>query len=208
MLCGILQPSDGSARVLGLDCWRQSDAVKTKIGYMSQKFALYTDLTVRENLEFYAQIYGVPRAEQNDRIADIIDRIDMSGHDREIAGRLGGGLRQRLAFGCASLHRPPVIFLDEPTAGVDPVARREFWDVIYALAADGATVFVTTHYMDEAEYCNRLALMHRGRLIALGTPDELRRMLPVAPGAGQPTLDDVFVSIVASSVGGTLPGAD
>jgi len=178
MLCGIIPPSAGTGRVLGLDCWRESEAIKRRIGYMSQKFALYEDLTVRENLEFYAAVYGVPAADRPGVIAEFVVRMGLAGLEGEVAGRLAGGVRQRLAFGCASLHRPPVIFLDEPTAGVDPVARREFWDVIYALAAEGTTIFVTTHYMDEAEYCHRLALMHQGRLLAIGAPDELREGLP------------------------------
>ena len=197
MLCGILPPSGGEARVLGRDCWRESDAVKPQIGYMSQKFALYEDLTVVENLRFYARIYGVPPAEQDARIAASVSGSGLRGREREVAGGLGGGLRQRLAFGCATLHRPPVIFLDEPTAGVDPVARREFWDVIYALARDGATVFVTTHYMDEAEYCNRLALMHAGRLIALDTPDGLRSRLPRTDAPA--SLEEVFVALVGDA---------
>ena len=174
MLCGIIPPTAGSGCVLGLDCWSQSEAVKRQIGYMSQRFALYEDLTVRENLEFYAAVYGVGRAERASRIARFVALIGLAGREEELAGRLAGGMRQRLAFGCASLHRPAVIFLDEPTAGVDPVARRDFWDLIYAMASEGTTVFVTTHYMDEAEYCNRLGLMHQGRLIAVGTPEELR----------------------------------
>ena len=177
MLCGIVAPTAGSGRVLGLDAWREAEAVKRQIGYMSQRFALYEDLTVWENLEFYAAVYGVAGPERPGRISEFAARIGLAGLEGERAGQLAGGLRQRLAFGCASLHRPPVIFLDEPTAGVDPVARREFWDVIYALAAEGTTILVTTHYMDEAEYCNRLGLMHQGRLIALGTPEELRRGL-------------------------------
>jgi ABC-2 type transport system ATP-binding protein len=178
ILCGIIPPTSGTGRVLGLDCWSQAEAIKRQIGYMSQRFALYEELSVRENLEFYAAVYGIPGPERAGRIARFVEQVGLAGREAEQAGRLAGGLRQRLAFGCAALHQPPVLFLDEPTAGVDPVARREFWDVIYALAADGTTVFVTTHYMDEAEYCNRLGLMHLGRLIAMGTPDELRRGLP------------------------------
>jgi len=177
MLCGIIAPTAGSGRVLGLDAWREAEAVKRQIGYMSQRFALYEDLTVWENLEFYAAVYGVAGPERPGRISEFVALIGLAGLEGVQAGQLAGGLRQRLAFGCASLHHPPVIFLDEPTAGVDPVARREFWDVIYALAAEGTTILVTTHYMDEAEYCTRLGLMHQGRLIALGTPEELRRGL-------------------------------
>jgi len=205
MLCGIIPPSAGAGSVLGLDCWRESEGIKRQIGYMSQRFALYEDLSIRENLEFYGAVYGVPPAQRAERIARLVAQLGLSGRERDAAGSLAGGERQRLAFGCAYLHRPPVLFLDEPTAGVDPVARREFWDVIYALAAAGTTIFVTTHYLDEAEYCNRLGLMHQGRLVAVGTPDELRRGLagdvleveaePVAEAlgvlAGLPGLRDV-----------------
>jgi len=225
MLCGILQPSEGTASIFGRDCWRESSFVKSQIGYMSQKFALYGDLTVRENLDFYARVYGVPAREREARVADTIERTNLRGRDGEIAAGLGGGLRQRLAFGCASLHRPPVIFLDEPTAGVDPVARREFWEVIYALAHDGATIFVTTHYLDEAEYCNRLALMHQGRLIATGTPNDLRKHLPGAvievdaepankafaaleshPDLSEPVLFGSTIRVYAPSGAAVVPG--
>lgn len=178
MLCGIIAPSGGVGRVLGLDSWRESEAVKRQIGYMSQRFALYEELTVRENLEFYASVYDVDPSERAPRVKEIVGEVGLGGRGDDEAGSLAGGLRQRLAFACAAVHQPSVLFLDEPTAGVDPSARRDFWDLIYALAAEAITVFVTTHYMDEAEYCNRLGLMHQGRLVAVGSPDELRRRLP------------------------------
>lgn len=174
MLCGILLPTSGRATVLGYDVATQSEQVKSHLGYMSQKFALYDDLTVRENLEFYAGVYDVPGAGRARRISELIAMADLQGRERELAGHLAGGWKQRLALGCAMVHRPPILFLDEPTAGVDPASRREFWDMIYVLAGEGITVFVTTHYMDEAEHCNNIGLMYGGRLIARGNPDELK----------------------------------
>lgn|SRR5574341_388249 len=174
MLCGILVPTDGLGRVLGFDVVSEPEKVKAYIGYMSQKFALYDDLTVRENLEFYAGVYSVPNAERKTRIEELIAMADLTGREHELAANLSGGWKQRLALGCAMVHHPPMLFLDEPTAGVDPGSRREFWDMIYALAGTGVTIFVTTHYMDEAEHCNRVGLMYGGRLIAEGNPDELK----------------------------------
>ncbi len=175
MLCGLLQPSSGSARVLGLDVTRQAEAIRAQIGYMSQKFSLYPDLTVRENLQFYASVYGIPRHERSARIAELIALAGLEGRDGELVSNLSGGWRQRLALGCAIVHRPRVLFLDEPTSGVDPDARRAFWELIYEFAAGGVTVFVTTHFMDEAEHCNRIGLMFAGRLVALDTPAALKR---------------------------------
>ncbi|HEY65054.1 MAG TPA: ABC transporter ATP-binding protein [Caldilineae bacterium] len=174
MLCGILPPSEGTARVLGMDVARDPGQVKQHIGYMSQRFSLYEDLTVRENLEFYAGIYQVPRRERAARIREMIEMAGLTGRERELAGRLSGGVRQRLALGCAILHRPPILFLDEPTSGVDPTSRRRFWDLIYRLSEEGVTVMVTTHYMDEAERCHTVGLIHQGRLVALGAPDDLK----------------------------------
>ncbi|MCD6290291.1 MAG: ABC transporter ATP-binding protein [Anaerolineae bacterium] len=174
MLCGILPPSEGTARILGVDVARSPDRVKQNIGYMSQRFSLYEDLTVQENLEFYAGIYRVPRRERGRRIRELIEMAGLVGREHELAGHLSGGVRQRLALGCAILHRPPILFLDEPTSGVDPTSRRRFWDLIYSFAAEGVTVMVTTHYMDEAERCHTVGLIHRGRLIALGAPDDLK----------------------------------
>ncbi len=174
MLCGILIPTNGIGRVLGFDVATEPEQVKSRIGYMSQKFALYDDLTVRENLEFYAGVYSVPNVERKTRIEELIAMADLLGREHELAANLSGGWKQRLALGCAMVHRPPMLFLDEPTAGVDPSSRREFWDMIYALAGTGVTIFVTTHYLDEAEHCNRIGLMYGGHLIAEGNPDELK----------------------------------
>jgi ABC-2 type transport system ATP-binding protein len=174
MLCGLLTPTSGVGRVLGLDIGRESEAIKARIGYMSQKFSLYSDLTVLENLQFYADVYGISRAERATRIAELIGMAGLTGRERELTSNLSGGWKQRLALACAIIHRPRMLFLDEPTGGVDPEARRAFWELIYALAQDGVTVFVTTHYMDEAEHCNRIALMYGGRLVALDTPNGLK----------------------------------
>ncbi len=175
MLCGLLRPSGGRAVVAGYDVARHPEAVRQNIGYMSQKFSLYNDLTVIENLRLFAGLYSVPAGEFQSRIGWALEMANLKGQENLVTGTLPGGWKQRLALGCAVLHRPPVIFLDEPTSGVDPVSRRQFWDLIHQMAEDGVTVFVTTHYMEEAEYCNRLALIFRGRIVALGTPAELKR---------------------------------
>ena len=175
VLCGLLEPSSGSATVGGLDVATQSESIKRQIGYMSQKFSLYDDLTVEENIEFFSGIYGVARDRRQDRKAYVLKMAGLEQRQSTLTRLLSGGWKQRLALGCAILHEPPILFLDEPTSGVDPIARRTFWDLIYQLSADGHTIFVSTHYMDEAEYCNRLALMYRGRVIALGTPAELKQ---------------------------------
>jgi ABC-2 type transport system ATP-binding protein len=174
MLCGILRPTAGSALVMGEDVVRNPEGVKRQIGYMSQKFALYDDLNVYENLAFYAGVYDVPLDLQKARLDEILHMAGLEGRNRKLTGNLSGGWRQRLALGCALVHRPPLLFLDEPTSGVDPVARREFWDLIYTLAAGGTTIFVTTHYMDEAEHCGRVGFMHSGRLLAFDTPRALK----------------------------------
>ena len=174
MLCGVLRPTSGSARVLGIDVVRNPEAIKRHIGYMSQKFALYDDLTVRENLAFYAGAYDLSPDEENSRLAEVLHMAGLEGRTDSAAGQLSGGWRQRLALGCALLHRPALLFLDEPTSGVDPVARREFWDLIYDLAASGTTIMVTTHYMDEAEHCGRVGFMQAGRLLAFDTPRALK----------------------------------
>ncbi len=174
MLCGIIVPTAGKANVLGYDVFEEAEKIKAQIGYMSQKFSLYEDLTVEENIEFYSGIYQIPHAEKNSRKEWVIKMSGLNEHRNSLTSVLAGGWRQRLALGCALLHKPPVIFLDEPTSGVDPISRRSFWDLIYELAADGVTVFVTTHYMDEAEYCDRLAMIYRGELVAIGTPDEMK----------------------------------
>jgi len=174
MLCGLLAPSAGRGEVLGQDIARQSRSIKSRIGYMSQRFSLYNDLTVGENLAFFGQGYGVPAGRLAERTAWVLDMAGLEGEEGRLAGILSGGVKQRLALGCAILHEPEIIFLDEPTAGVDPLARREFWDLIGALASKGTTVFVTTHYLDEAEYCHRLGLIYRGRLVAVGSPQALK----------------------------------
>lgn len=174
MLCGLLRPSEGRASVAGFDVGSEAEAVRGHIGYMSQKFSLYGDLTVRENLRFFGGIYRVPRREIDERMRFAISMAGLEGREDVLVRTLAGGWKQRLALGCAILHRPPILFLDEPTSGVEPEARRRFWDLIHGLAADGVTILVSTHYMDEAEYCNRIALINRGKLIAMGTPSELR----------------------------------
>lgn len=195
ILCGLLAPSEGRAVVGGFDVAAQPEMVKKNIGYMSQKFSLYDDLTVEENIEFFAGIYGVPPERRAER-ARLALRMALLEEKRSVLTReLAGGWKQRLALGCATLHDPPILFLDEPTSGVDPMARRAFWDFIHDLAAAGRTVFVTTHYMEEAEYCHRVALMHRGRIIALGSPRELKALL------GRDTMEDVFVEAIEREEG-------
>jgi ABC-2 type transport system ATP-binding protein len=177
MLCGLLAPSAGSGSVAGFDIVAEPERIKERIGYMSQKFSLYEDLTVEENIDFYAGIYKLPAALRPERKTWVIAMAGLDGHRRSLTATLSSGWKQRLALGCAILHEPPIVFLDEPTAGVDPLSRRSFWALIYQLADAGVTVFVTTHYMDEAEYCDRLGLIYRGELIALGTPAELKEAM-------------------------------
>jgi ABC-2 type transport system ATP-binding protein len=177
MLCGLLAPSSGTGTVAGFDVVRQPEAIKSHIGYMSQKFSLYEDLTVEQNLDFFSGIYLLPREKHAERKAWVLEMAGLQEHRATRTGLLPGGWKQRLSLGCAVLHAPPVLFLDEPTSGVDPISRRRFWDLIYDLAGRGVTVFVTTHYMDEAEYCGRLGLIYRGELIASGTPGELKTLL-------------------------------
>jgi ABC-2 type transport system ATP-binding protein len=176
MLCGLLRPSSGSALVGGIDVTRDPEAVKPRIGYMSQKFSLYELLTVEENLTFFGGLYGLDDERLRRRKAFAIHMAGLDGRERTLTRDLAGGWRQRLALGCSILHEPPILFLDEPTGGVDPVSRREFWILISTLASTGVTVFVTTHYLDEAEHCHRLALMHAGRIAAMGTVGDLKRM--------------------------------
>jgi ABC-2 type transport system ATP-binding protein len=175
ILCGLLRPSGGRAIVAGIDVAQNPEGVRQRIGYMSQKFSLYRDLTVSENLRFFGGIYGVPRAELAERIRFAVDMAGLAGREDALVGTLAGGWQQRLALGCAVLHRPPILFLDEPTSGVEPASRRRFWDLIHSLASDGVTVLVSTHYMEEAEYCNRAALINHGRLIAMDSPAALKR---------------------------------
>jgi len=174
MLCGLLAPTSGSGTVAGFDIVTDPERIKERIGYMSQKFSLYEDLTVEENIDFYAGIYRLPVDRRRQRKEWVIAMAGLQDHRQARTATLSGGWKQRLALGCAILHEPPIIFLDEPTAGVDPMSRRSFWALIYQLADAGVTVFVTTHYMDEAEYCDRLGLLYRGELIALGTAEELK----------------------------------
>lgn len=175
MLCGLLLPSAGRATVGGFDVMTQTEAIRKRIGYMSQRFSLYDDLLVEENIDFFAGIYGVPRHERPERKRFVLEMAGLTDKRQTMTRHLAGGWKQRLALGCAIVHRPPILFLDEPTSGVDPVARRGFWRLIYDMSAEGTTIFVTTHYMEEAEYCHRLALMYRGKIIALDTPSELKR---------------------------------
>jgi len=175
MLLGLLQPTAGHAQVLGFDVHTQAEQIRPLVGYMSQRFALYEDLTVRENLVFYAGVYGLRPEVYRPRVKAVTDLIGLSGRDNELAGALAGGWRQRLALGIALTHKPQLLFLDEPTSGVDPEARRAFWDIIYTLAEQGATIFVSTHYMDEAEHCGRLGIMNQGRLLALDAPSTLKQ---------------------------------
>jgi len=175
MLCGLLRPTSGRARVAGYDVGREPEFVRQNIGYMSQKFSLYNDLKVIENLRLFAGLYSVPSAKLKDRIEWALQMANLKGQEDLITGTLPGGWKQRLALGCAVLHQPPILFLDEPTSGVDPISRRQFWDLIQRMAEEGVTIFLTTHYMEEAEYCNRLALIFRGKMVALGTPSALKR---------------------------------
>ena len=194
MLCGLLRPSSGTGLVLGTDVARDPEGVKRKIGYMSQRFSLYDDLTVGQNLRFFGGVYGLHGAVAREREAWAIHMAGIEGKEGRLTGELPGGWKQRLALACAVLHRPRVVFLDEPTSGVDPISRRRFWRLIDEMSADGITVFVTTHYLDEAEYCHRLALIHAGRLVALGTVSDLKRVF-----AG-----DAVLEVIAPRVGEAL----
>jgi ABC-2 type transport system ATP-binding protein len=174
MLCGLLTPTSGSGRVAGFDIRSETEKIKTRIGYMSQRFSLYDELTVEENIDFYSGIYRLPKSQKAERKSWVLHMAGLTAHRNARTSELSGGWKQRLALGCAVLHEPPILFLDEPTSGVDPNSRRQFWDLIYSLAEQGVTVFVTTHYMEESEYCDRLGVVYRGELIALGTPRELK----------------------------------
>lgn len=189
MLIGLLEPSAGSASVAGYDIRTQSDDVRRSIGYMSQRFSLYDDLTVRENIALYGGIYGLTDAEIAERGTEMLHALQLADTRKALVRTLPLGWKQKLAFSVAMLHRPKVVFLDEPTGGVDPVTRRQFWEMIYAAAARGTTVFVTTHYMDEAEYCDRLSVMVDGRIAAMGTPKELKAQFEA------PSIDEVFVRL-------------
>ncbi len=182
MLCGILDPTGGRGTVVGFDIAKQAERIKERIGYMTQRFSLYEDLSVIENLIFYAGIYGVPRSRRRARVDEVLERAGLGGRRNQLAGTLSGGWKQRVALASATIHEPPLLFLDEPTAGVDPVSRRDFWDQIHRISAAGTTVLLTTHYIDEAERCHRLAFIFRGELLDVGTPGEIvdRRHLRVA----------------------------
>jgi ABC-2 type transport system ATP-binding protein len=182
MLCGILDPSSGGGTVVGCDIQREPEKIKERVGYMTQRFSLYEDLTVQENLDFYAGIYGVPRAQRRARVQEVLATTGLIDRRKQLSGTLSGGWKQRVALASSTIHRPPLLFLDEPTAGVDPVSRRAFWAEINRLAADGTTVLLTTHYMDEAERCHRLVFIFRGHVLDEGRPDEIvaRRHLAAA----------------------------
>jgi len=194
MLCGLLRPSSGTGIVLGTDVARDPEGVKRKIGYMSQRFSLYDDLTVGQNLRFFGGVYGLNGQLGREREAWAIQMSGLEGKEGRLTGELPGGWKQRLALACAVLHRPRVVFLDEPTSGVDPISRRRFWRLIDEMSSEGITVFVTTHYLDEAEYCHRLAFIHAGRLVALGSVSELKRVF-----AG-----DAVLEVTAPRVGDAL----
>jgi ABC-2 type transport system ATP-binding protein len=181
MLCGLLQPTSGTARVGGIDVGQDPEAVKRRIGYMSQRFSLYELLTVDQNISFFGGVYGLDRARLARRRAFVLDMAGLRGREATLARDLSGGWRQRLALGCAVLHEPPILFLDEPTGGVDPLSRRQFWRLIDALSSDGVTVLVTTHYLDEAERCHRVALIHAGRLATIGTIAEVKGIFASRP---------------------------
>ncbi len=193
MLCSLLDPSEGNARVTGHDVVREPQSVKDRIGYMAQKFGLYQDLSVRENMDFYADLFGILGAERATLSSQLLHMTRMEQFQDRLAGRLSGGMKQKLALMCTLLHRPQILFLDEPTNGVDPVSRRDFWAILYQLLKDGITILMTTAYLDEAERCNRVGLMHRGRLIRCDTPEALKR----ATGASD--MEGVFVRTVRAA---------
>jgi ABC-2 type transport system ATP-binding protein len=189
MLCGLLEPTTGRASVAGIDVGSDPEGVRRRIGYMSQRYGLYDDLTIRENIRFYASMYGLRGSRRTAREEALLDDLGLGARQDQMAGTLSGGWKQRLALACATAHEPDMLFLDEPTAGVDPASRRLFWDWIYGLAKKGTTILVTTHYMDEAERCQRLGFLSRGHLIALGTVGEVTKAF------GQPSIEDVFIEL-------------
>jgi ABC-2 type transport system ATP-binding protein len=190
MLCGLMDPTEGSARVAGHDVARESRAVKDQIGYMAQRFGLYADLTVEENMVFYADLFGIVGEERRTLTARLLRMTRMEPFGTRQAGRLSGGMKQKLALMCTLLHRPQILFLDEPTNGVDPVSRRDFWTILYQLLKDGITIFMTTAYLDEAERCNRVGLIHRGKLLRCETPEEMKRQ------TGTSTLEGAFIKTI------------
>jgi ABC-2 type transport system ATP-binding protein len=189
MLCGLSVPSSGTATVAGFDIYKETEQIKKSIGYMSQKFSLYEDLTVTENIEFFGGIYGLSGKQLKQKSAELIGRLGLEQEQRKLVGSLPLGWKQKLSFSVAVIHQPKIVFLDEPTGGVDPVTRRQFWDLIYEAADSGITIFVTTHYMDEAEYCNRISIMVDGRIEALATPAGLKAQF------GAATMDEVFYKL-------------
>jgi ABC-2 type transport system ATP-binding protein len=199
MLCGLMTPSEGSASVAGHDVVRESQAVKDQIGYMAQRFGLYGDLTVDENMTFYADLFGITGALREELTAQLLRMTRMEPFRGRQAGRLSGGMKQKLALMCTLLHRPQILFLDEPTNGVDPVSRRDFWAILYQLLKDGITIFMTTAYLDEAERCNRVGLMHRGRLIRCEAPEEMKR------ATAAPSLEGAFIKTIHALEGVALP---
>lgn len=201
MLCGVLHPTSGHARIMGRDVVKETEAVRHSLGYMSQRFSLYEDLTVEENLDFYAGIYGLSKQVRDSRKEDLVHMANLEGKERKLAGTLSGGWKQRLALGCALIHKPDLLILDEPTAGVDPVSRRVFWEIIHALARQGITVLVTTHYMDEAESCDLVSFILDGKIIDHDTPQQL-----IAGQAGAENLEDVFIRRVEQVTGRAVSG--
>lgn len=190
MMCGLLLPTDGTATISGYDLKTQSKFIKRNIGYMSQRFSLYDDLTIYENMQLFGTIYKIPKDEIKDRISDSLSELKMYDKSKMLVKSIPLGWKQRLAFATALLHKPKVVFLDEPTSGVDPIVRREFWNLIYKTAANNITIFITTHYMDEAEYCERISIMAEGNLKLIGTPTELKKEM------GVNSVDEVFVKFV------------
>lgn len=186
MLCGLSYPTSGTGTIAGLDVCKDGELIKRKIGYMSQRFSLYNDLTVRENMRLYASIYGLSKQETDERSTQLLSRLNFLSERNTLVGSLPLGWKQKLSFAVATIHRPEIVFLDEPTGGVDPITRRQFWELIYEAAADGTTIFVTTHYMDEAEYCSRVSIMVDGKIAALDTPTRLKQQFAAK------SMDEVF----------------
>jgi ABC-type multidrug transport system ATPase subunit len=198
MMCGLLRPTAGRARVAGLDLYQAAGSARTRLGYMAQKFSLYGDLSVQQNLDFFAGVYGLSGGRRREATTRMVGAFELAGQRYRKAGDLPLGYKQRLALACALMHDPPVLFLDEPTSGVDPLTRREFWSHINALVEHGVTVMVTTHFLDEAEYCDRIGLVYRGRVIAEGSPDELKDRVR-SDAQPEPTLEDAFIALVEAS---------
>lgn len=212
LLIGLLNATSGSGNVLGYDITKDNAEIRKHTGYMSQKFSLYEDITVEENLDFYAGVYGVPRDRVHKRKKQILEMADLVGKEKMITGNLSGGWKQRLALGCSIIHKPQMLFLDEPTGGVDPIARRQFWDIIYNLSKQGVTIFVTTHYMDEAEHCNTIGFFYYGNVLSLDTPNNMKSKIidgDILEVSGinkeKPSLEDVFVFLVEQGTKRRMP---